>query len=681
MGPIPAIFAASDANFRPLPLVNPSIIGSGEMAALVRTHDWGATPLGPLASWSKELVAVTNLMLASPMPSALHWGPNLIIIYNDAYRQLAGPRHPSALGQRCQDVWREAWPIFGPLVTHTYESGEVLAQENFLIPIEVDGKMQDRYWNFAFAPVYEQGRVAGLYNYGRNDTEAFLGARKLRESEARAQRVLKSIADAVIVTDADAHVTRMNKAAALLTGWRTDEAQGRLLTEVFRTVSEKTRLTLENPVQKVKRLGVMDGHATHAILIAKDGTERFIDDQGSLIRNEDGDVEGMVLVFRDVSEKRQAERERERLQLELSAKYFEMRAIYETSSVALAMIDPHTLRYLRGNPKLAEMLNQTVDELIGTPVFDLANDVLGLRDALQQAASGTPVMGKVIEGELANSPGVHRWWQVEYVPVFSEDGKGLRKVEVIVASSIEITGERQMQAALLQTEKLAAVGRLAALIAHEINNPLESVTNLLYLARTSQDFAEVQDYLATAEEELQRVSLITNQTLRFHRQATKPTPALCPELMAGTLSVFHGRLRNSQVVVEERYRPCKLVSCFDGEIRQVLNNLVGNGIDAMYAAGGRLLLRCREATHWRTGRRGIAMTVGDTGPGMSAEVKKRIFDPFFTTKGIGGTGLGLWVSHEIVERHQGSLCVRSSQRPERSGTVFRLFLPWEAEGR
>jgi PAS domain S-box-containing protein len=650
------------------------------MAALVRTYDWGATPLGPLAGWSKELVAMTNLMLASPMPSALHWGPDLIMIYNDGYRQLAGPRHPSALGQRCQDVWREAWHIFGPLVTHAYETGEVLAQENFLIPIEVDGKMQDQYWNFGFAPIYEQGRVAGLYNYGRNDTEAFLGARKLRESEARAQRVLQSIADAVIVTDADARVTRMNKAAALLTGWRTDEAQGRPLTEVFRSVSEKTRLTLENPVRKVKRLGVMDGHATHAILIAKDGTERFIDDQASLIRNEDGDVEGMVLVFRDVSEKRQGERERERLQLELSAKYLEMRAIYETSSVALAMIDPQTFRYLRGNPKLAEMLNQTVDELIGTPVFDLANDVLGLRDALQQAASGTPVMGKVIEGELANSPGVHRWWQVEYVPVFSEDGKGERKVEVIVASSIEITGERQMQAALLQTEKLAAVGRLAALIAHEINNPLESVTNLLYLARTSQDFAEVQGYLATAEEELQRVSMITNQTLRFHRQATKPTPVLCPELMAGTLSVFHARLRNSQVVVEERYRACKPVNCFDGEIRQVLNNLVGNGIDAMYAAGGRLLLRCREATHWRTGRKGLAMTVGDTGPGMSAEVLKKIFDPFFTTKGIGGTGLGLWVSHEIVERHQGSLCVRSSQRPGRSGTVFRLFLPREAEG-
>ena len=152
------------------------------------------------------------------------------------------------------------------------------------------------------------------------------------------------------------------------------------------------------------------------------------------------------------------------------------------------MIDPVTFHYLRGNLKLAEILNHPVDHMIGTPLFDLAKDVGGLRDALMQAAKGTPVIGKIIEGESANSPGVLRCWQAECLPVFSSTGA----VDLIVASSIETTEQRQHQAALIQDEKFAAVGRLAASITHEINNLLESVTNLLYLPRLSEDVQAIQ---------------------------------------------------------------------------------------------------------------------------------------------------------------------------------------------
>ena len=123
--------------------------------------------------------------------------------------------------------------------------------------------------------------------------------------------------------------------------------------------------------------------------------------------------------------------------------------------------------------------------------------------------------------------------------------------------------------------------------------------------------------------------------------------------------------------------------CFDSEVRQVLNNLIGNAIDAMYASGaGRLLLRSREATHWPTGRRGLLFTVADTGTGMTPDVRRRLFDAFFTTKGISGTGLGLWVSREITDRHDGRLRLRSSAaNGSRRGTVFTLFLPYEASAR
>jgi signal transduction histidine kinase len=230
----------------------------------------------------------------------------------------------------------------------------------------------------------------------------------------------------------------------------------------------------------------------------------------------------------------------------------------------------------------------------------------------------------------------------------------------------------------MQTEKLAAVGRLASSIAHEINNPLESVTNLLYLARETALNPETREYLAIADRELRRVSVIANQTLRFHKQSSRPQWITCEELIESTISVYQGRLVNSNVQVDKRKRAANPVLCFEGEIRQVLSNLIINAIDAMHPRGGRLMMRSREGTDWKTGRKGLILTVADTGSGMSPDTAAKIFEPFFTTKEIGGTGLGLWVSDEIVQRHGGTLAVRSSQRQGRSGAVFTLFLPFEA---
>lgn len=242
--------------------------------------------------------------------------------------------------------------------------------------------------------------------------------------------------------------------------------------------------------------------------------------------------------------------------------------------------------------------------------------------------------------------------------------------------SRDMTAQKRAEASLIQTEKLAAVGRLASSIAHEINNPLESVTNLIFLARRNAVDPPAQKYLDAADHELRRVSIIVNQTLRFHKQATKPQAIACSNLYSTVLSIYEGRLRNSNVKLEKRKRANTPVVCFEGEIRQVLNNLVSNAIDAM-PRGGRLLVRSRDATDWRTGRRGVVLTVADTGSGIDAATQARMFQAFFTTKDINGTGLGLWVSAEIMERHQGRIRVRSSQQEAHKGTVISLFLPFE----
>ncbi len=250
------------------------------------------------------------------------------------------------------------------------------------------------------------------------------------------------------------------------------------------------------------------------------------------------------------------------------------------------------------------------------------------------------------------------------------------KVARWYGTSEDINERKLAQDAVLISEKLAAIGRLAGSIAHEINNPLEAVTNLVHLARTSTQTDEIVLYLDQADLELRRVAAITSKTLRFHRQSTHREAVRFGELVDGALLIFDQKLRYIGAAVALRERTERRVLCLQGEIRQVLNNLIANAVDALPQQQGRLLLRCRDGRDWKDGRQGMVITVADDGNGMSPQVRRRIFEAFFSTKGILGTGIGLWLSAEIVQRHHGKLRCRSSQASHGHGTVFSLFLPY-----
>jgi PAS domain S-box-containing protein len=653
------------------------IIGSGEMADRVRAYDWSRTPLGPIESWSPELITIVNLTLSSPSPARTMWGPEFILIYNDAYRSYPGPRHPAALGKPARTIYAESWHVVGPLLEKAFAAGETFFYEKLCVPLPTDHGMENHFLNYSFNPIFEKGKIAGLFGPLYDVTSEVTAARRLSESEARATRILHSIGDAVIVTDADARVTRMNPIAEQLTGWNEADAIGLPLGKVFHIVREDAHEIMESPVAKVKRTGAAVGLSNHTILIRRDGSEISIDDSGAPIPDETGRLSGIVLIFRDISDHRQMEQQRERLLREVRARYAELEAIYNNAAIAMALIDAAEFRYLRVNHKLCEILGLPAEKVVGSKVTDIATKVPGLVEALQIVATGQPVVGGLLAGELSTSPNITRYWTMDYMPVFGPNGS----VVAIAAASAEITRQKQAEAALMQSEKLAAVGRLAASIAHEINNPLESVTNLLYLVRSHDLPLDVQEYLETAERELHRVSAITNLTLRFHKQTTHPCEVSCDQLIGEVLSIYHGRLINSNISVERRSREGHPVCCFEGEIRQILSNLIGNAIDAMHPDGGRLLLRSREGRNQRTGEPGLVITVADTGHGMAPETIARIFEPFFTTKGFSGTGLGLWISQEIAQRHNGILSVSSSRRAGSSGTVFTLYLPYEAVSR
>ena len=899
-----------------------SIPAQGEMATLVRSFNWAATPLGPVANWSESLLCSLNLMLACRFPALLFWGPQLIQCYNDAYRPLMAEKHPSALGQPAATCWQEAWHIIGPQLHAVLDRGETVYQENVLVPVQRHGHLQDRFWTYSYSPVpAPDGTTAGIFVVCHDTTGEVLATRELRESEARVSRILQSIGDAVIVTDADTRITRMNPVAEQLTRWPLQDARGHSLHEVFHIVNEETREPAESPADKVKRLGTIVGLANHTILIGRDGTETHIDDSGAPIRSDDGELTGIVLVFRNIEERRAVEKQRDALAQRLGE------VLDATSDSVLSIGRDWRITYL--NPRAREAAGPLQDALgrnfwehfpstvyPGSPYlshYHRAMDegiagqfeafypeplaawvrvqvrpssegiVLFFRDITEEkrAAEALAQSNRALveseeelqwtvqlsaqipwtadtEGRILNfsdqwlqltgltreqalrngwiqaphpedeprmaaewsralTTGRHydvehrirtasgetvwmrsrafprrdqsghivKWYGTtedinarklsedalresqtqlkaiydtthEYIGLVTPSGTvidcnasalsfaGNRREEIVgtsfagipwfagtpgasqqISRAVEhaaagefvrlelnllrpsgesstfdfsltpfrdagghvlylipegrdITDFKRTQVALLQTEKLAAVGRLAASIAHEINNPLESVTNLLYLASITEDLNDIHDYLETADRELRRVSVISSQTLRFYKQSTSPRPVTFDDLIESVLSIHQGRTVNSRVAIELRDRSTAPVLCFEGEIRQVLNNLVGNAIDAMHPAGGRLLLRSRNARDWRTGEHGLRITIADTGSGMPSAVQRRIFDAFFTTKGIGGTGLGLWVSREIVERHRGLLRVRSSRREGASGTVFSLFLPFDA---
>ena len=239
----------------------------------------------------------------------------------------------------------------------------------------------------------------------------------------------------------------------------------------------------------------------------------------------------------------------------------------------------------------------------------------------------------------------------------------------------DLSTQKLAEAALIQSEKLAAVGRLAASISHEINNPLEAITNLLYLARRSSGIpADVAAFLDKADQELQRVTQISIQTLRFHRQSTKPRLITSEELLGPTLALYHGRISNSNIHLELQHRGANPIVCYEGDIRQVLNNLIGNAIDAM-RSGGRLIVRTANARLRHSGIPAIRITIADTGHGIPPSVMRRMYEPFYTTKGMNGTGLGLWISRGIVEKHRGQIQTRSRLSNGYGGTVFSLVLP------
>jgi signal transduction histidine kinase len=237
----------------------------------------------------------------------------------------------------------------------------------------------------------------------------------------------------------------------------------------------------------------------------------------------------------------------------------------------------------------------------------------------------------------------------------------------------DATQERKSQEVLRKTEKLAAAARLSATVAHEINNPLEAVGNLIYLVKKTPGLPdEATQQLVLAEHELERVSHITRQTLGFYRESKQPGHVDVPALIESVLKIYSNKFQTKNISIVRELGECPPIQGLSGELKQAISNLISNAADAVTDNGTiRVKLLCLD----NPGGKAVHVTIEDDGAGIAAAHIDKIFEPFFTTKKDVGTGLGLWVTREIIDRHGGTIQVRSGESNGERGSVFNIVLP------
>jgi PAS domain S-box-containing protein len=348
----------------------------------------------------------------------------------------------------------------------------------------------------------------------------------------------------------------------------------------------------------------------------------------------------------------------------------EFRKAFRGAATGIVILTP-TGTILYSNESFARIVDRRPEEIPKLNLFDLIHpeDRSRHQELLKQLVANE-IPHFVIEKRYIRPDGNNIWVRNSV----SLAGKRPAGRSYLACICEDINDRKQAEQAINNQERLAALGRLASAIVHEIRNPLEATSNLIFLAQKSSSIEEARQYLNRAEEEVGRASNIATQGLHFSRQSAAPLLTDLADLLQSVLTLLKGRLMRAHVRVEFVHSGSTELLCFPGEMRQVFVNLIVNAIDAM-PGGGRLILKLRSACDWRTNRPGVRVTIADTGVGMSRDIRRRIYKAFFTTKGPEGSGVGLWVTANIVDKHEGSMHVRSKKGPGATGTAFTLIFP------
>lgn len=465
--------------------------------------------------------------------------------------------------------------------------------------------------------------------------------------------LVNSSNDPIISKDLSGNILSWNRAAARVFGYAEREIVGQSILHLVHPDFQheesefQRKLRAEEPIDPYETTWVRKGGGNIPVSITVYS-----------VRDETGHVIGASKIVCDLSERKQTDESR-----------FRLAAIVDSADDAIISKDLNGI-ITSWNEGAQRMFGFTAEDMVSQSILRLIPERLQYEEdeILRKLRAGQRIDHYETTRRKKNGEDIDV--SVTISPI--RDGSG----RVIGASKIarDISDRKRMERMLIQSEKLAATGRMAATIAHEINNPLESVMNLIYLARHhSAESGKAHQYLLTAEEELERVSHIARQTLGYYKDTGSPAEVFLHQLIENVLAVYNSRVTALGIAVDLQFNDLQKIMVSRGEMLQVFSNIIANAIDAM-RHGGSLKVSTRKLAG-ATGD-GIQTVIRDSGTGIKQEHLERIFEPFFTTKGDLGTGIGLWVARQLVERRGGQISVASSTEQGRSGTTITIFLPF-----
>ncbi|HEY2168700.1 MAG TPA: PAS domain S-box protein [Candidatus Angelobacter sp.] len=479
-------------------------------------------------------------------------------------------------------------------------------------------------------------------------------------AQRRLAAIIESSEDAIASKDLNGIITSWNKSAERLFGYTAEEIIGQPVTLIIPPELHDDEPMILGKVRAGERI-----EHFQTVRIHKNGRLIDVSLTVSPIKDERGNIVGAAKIVRDITRQKKLEEAALRLA-----------AIVESSDDAIASKDLNGT-ITSWNRSAERLFGYKAEEIIGKPVTVIIPPELHQDENM--------ILSKIRRGEKIehfetirlHKNGERIEVSLTISPVKDDNGNVIGAAKIVR----NITETNKIERALQTTEKLAAAGRMAATVAHEINNPLEAVTNLVYLAkRDLSNNDRVAGYLELAGRELDRVAHITRQTLGFYRDTSSPVLLNVAETVDDLLLLYEKRFESRRINVLKRYDKDIEITALAGEIRQAFSNLVTNAIDSM-PNGGTLVVKVAKACDWSGSHlHGVRITVLDTGSGIEAKHKQKVFQPFFTTKTDVGTGLGLWITRGIVEKHRGTIRMKSKTGQSNHGTAFSIFLPAEYAG-
>ncbi len=465
---------------------------------------------------------------------------------------------------------------------------------------------------------------------------------------AHLSAILQHSYDAIFTTDLEDRITSWNPAAQRIYGYSKEQVLGRPATILLPCDRTEERREVIASIVSGRQPQPYETKR-----IRRDGSPIDVYLTISPLRDTQGELIGVSTISRDISERRAAE-------TALQQKQRELEDFFENAVVGLHWVGPDG-KIIWANKAEMDSLGYSPDEYIGHHISEFHADPDVIGDILQRLGRNEKLHG--YEARLRCKDGTIKHVLISSSVLWDNGGRFVHTR----CFTVDVTARKLAEEALRRTEKMAATGRLAASIAHEINNPLAAVMNVLFLAQLQATNPEVRKYLELADSELKRVAHIARRTLGFFKDGSEKKRTQLDALVTDVISIYHSRIEAKRIELRLELSPAAVLG-YEGELRQVISNLLLNAIEAS-PSGGTIRVRVR-----REGSR-VTCVVADGGAGILTADRPRIFEPFFTTKKDTGTGLGLWVSHGIVRSHGGQVRFRSVSGAQRSGTVFRVLMP------